>query len=271
MNKLFEKVPRPLTDPGIGSYWTVNVTAHGAKRPRKRKNRQAKEQAMENAIAEQQQQQQQQQAQQHAHHPPEGPTGPIPPPPPHHFDPSIGFPHPHPHPHVHAHPHSVPGGHHFMQGPPQGLHPGFAVGPTKHDLDDGSLIDPSLDPALAGPDDAKVTIMGLRQELDETKNQYALASQQASKLAEQLAAAEEEIRKCRVEVDLMNVKLQTEILGRMNLERKYQELEQDRALLDEKVKVLTETTESGVVVVRNGNDQDVDAEGDAEVETDLMS
>ncbi|KIJ29651.1 hypothetical protein M422DRAFT_188121, partial [Sphaerobolus stellatus SS14] len=27
LNKLFEKVPRPLTDPGIGSYWTVNISA----------------------------------------------------------------------------------------------------------------------------------------------------------------------------------------------------------------------------------------------------
>jgi hypothetical protein len=34
---LFERQPRPVTDPGFGSYWTVNLTAPpGTKRPRKR-------------------------------------------------------------------------------------------------------------------------------------------------------------------------------------------------------------------------------------------
>ncbi|KAG6811451.1 hypothetical protein H0H92_007322 [Tricholoma furcatifolium] len=41
--KLFERQPRPVTDPGFGSYWTVNLSAPpGTKRPRKR-GRQAKE------------------------------------------------------------------------------------------------------------------------------------------------------------------------------------------------------------------------------------
>lgn len=37
LNRLFEKQPRPVTDPGFGSYWTVNLSAPpGTKRPRKR-------------------------------------------------------------------------------------------------------------------------------------------------------------------------------------------------------------------------------------------
>lgn len=37
MNRLFERQPRPATDPGFGSYWTVNLAAPpGTKRPRKR-------------------------------------------------------------------------------------------------------------------------------------------------------------------------------------------------------------------------------------------
>jgi hypothetical protein len=37
LNRLFERRPRPETDPGFGSYWTVNLTAPpGTKRPRKR-------------------------------------------------------------------------------------------------------------------------------------------------------------------------------------------------------------------------------------------
>lgn len=37
MNRLFERQPRPVTDPGFGSYWTVNLLAPpGTKRPRKR-------------------------------------------------------------------------------------------------------------------------------------------------------------------------------------------------------------------------------------------
>lgn len=157
-----------------------------------------------------------------------------------------------------------------MQGPPQALHPGFTVD-HKHDLDDSSLIDPSLDPSLTGPEDAKVTIVRLRQELEEMKDQYALASEQTTKLAEQLAVAEEEVRKYRVEMDMMNVKLQTEMLSRMELESKYRENEQERALLEEKVKVLTETGEPSEVIVVARNDQDVDAEGDADVDSDLMS
>ncbi|KAF5385324.1 hypothetical protein D9615_001197 [Tricholomella constricta] len=45
LNRLFERQPRPVTDPGFGSYWTVNLTAPpGTKRPRKR-GRQSKEAA----------------------------------------------------------------------------------------------------------------------------------------------------------------------------------------------------------------------------------
>ena len=37
LNRLFERQPRPVTDPGFGSYWTVNLQAPpGTKRPRKR-------------------------------------------------------------------------------------------------------------------------------------------------------------------------------------------------------------------------------------------
>ncbi|KAF9454167.1 hypothetical protein P691DRAFT_693306 [Macrolepiota fuliginosa MF-IS2] len=37
LNRLFERQPRPVTDPGFGSYWTVNLAAPpGTKRPRKR-------------------------------------------------------------------------------------------------------------------------------------------------------------------------------------------------------------------------------------------
>lgn len=37
LNRLFEREPRPATDPGFGSYWTVNLAAPpGTKRPRKR-------------------------------------------------------------------------------------------------------------------------------------------------------------------------------------------------------------------------------------------
>lgn len=37
LNRLFERQPRPVTEPGFGSYWTVNLSAPpGTKRPRKR-------------------------------------------------------------------------------------------------------------------------------------------------------------------------------------------------------------------------------------------
>ncbi|TDL29578.1 hypothetical protein BD410DRAFT_833861 [Rickenella mellea] len=37
LNRLFEREPRPVTEPGFGSYWTVNLQAPpGTKRPRKR-------------------------------------------------------------------------------------------------------------------------------------------------------------------------------------------------------------------------------------------
>ncbi|KAK0455878.1 hypothetical protein EV421DRAFT_1895150 [Armillaria borealis] len=50
LNRLFERQPRPVTDPGFGSYWTVNLLAPpGTKRPRKRgrpnKDKEAENQA----------------------------------------------------------------------------------------------------------------------------------------------------------------------------------------------------------------------------------
>lgn len=43
LNRLFERQPRPVTDPGFGSYWTVNLEAPpGTKRPRKRGRNNAK-------------------------------------------------------------------------------------------------------------------------------------------------------------------------------------------------------------------------------------
>lgn len=47
LNRLFERQPRPATDPGFGSYWVVNLEAPpGTKRPRKRgRNREARERA----------------------------------------------------------------------------------------------------------------------------------------------------------------------------------------------------------------------------------
>ncbi|KAI0778706.1 hypothetical protein BD413DRAFT_466384 [Trametes elegans] len=43
LNRLFERQPRPPSDPGFGSYWTVNLDAPpGTKRPRKRGGRAGK-------------------------------------------------------------------------------------------------------------------------------------------------------------------------------------------------------------------------------------
>ncbi|KAI0673655.1 hypothetical protein C8Q78DRAFT_969151 [Trametes maxima] len=43
LNRLFERQPRPPSDPGFGSYWTVNLDAPpGTKRPRKRGGRSTK-------------------------------------------------------------------------------------------------------------------------------------------------------------------------------------------------------------------------------------
>lgn len=51
MNRLFERQTRPVTDPGFGSYWTVNLHAPpGTKRPRKR-GRAAKEYAKDGSVA----------------------------------------------------------------------------------------------------------------------------------------------------------------------------------------------------------------------------
>ncbi|KAI0756478.1 hypothetical protein C8Q80DRAFT_1278645 [Daedaleopsis nitida] len=46
LNRLFERQPRPPSDPGFGSYWTVNLDAPpGTKRPRKRGGRTSKNDA----------------------------------------------------------------------------------------------------------------------------------------------------------------------------------------------------------------------------------
>ncbi|EJF67152.1 hypothetical protein DICSQDRAFT_142725 [Dichomitus squalens LYAD-421 SS1] len=49
LNRLFERQPRPPSDPGFGSYWTVNLEAPpGTKRPRKRGGRSNKVEYSEN-------------------------------------------------------------------------------------------------------------------------------------------------------------------------------------------------------------------------------
>ena len=49
LNRLFERQPRPPSDPGFGSYWTVNLDAPpGTKRPRKRGGRSNKTEYSEN-------------------------------------------------------------------------------------------------------------------------------------------------------------------------------------------------------------------------------
>lgn len=218
LNKLFEKMPRPLTDPGIGSYWTVNVAARGAKRPRKRKGRPGKDGHDEAAANEQQ--------------PQDGPSG-MQPPPPSHFNPSLAFP---------GHP--GPNAHHFMQGPPgQGLPPGFG----DDDGDTGGLIDPSLDPSLSGGTDdttgrnepAKTTIARLRQELGQAKRQYTTATQQTTKLAEQLVDAREDARKCRAEMEAAEAKLEEEIAARESLEKRCEEAEAAKNDAEERLSALT--------------------------------
>ncbi|KAG8753901.1 hypothetical protein FRC11_007046 [Ceratobasidium sp. 423] len=43
LNRCFEKVPRPITEPGKGSYWTVNLNGpEGTRRVRKRRSKKAK-------------------------------------------------------------------------------------------------------------------------------------------------------------------------------------------------------------------------------------
>ncbi|KAK7465488.1 hypothetical protein VKT23_005464 [Stygiomarasmius scandens] len=52
LNRLFERQPRPVTDPGFGSYWTVNLAAPpGTKRPRKRgRNKNKKDQPSDKRV-----------------------------------------------------------------------------------------------------------------------------------------------------------------------------------------------------------------------------
>ncbi|KAJ1309129.1 hypothetical protein OPQ81_004805 [Rhizoctonia solani] len=46
LNRCFEKVPRPITEPGKGSYWTVNLNGpEGTRRVRKRRSKKAKAEA----------------------------------------------------------------------------------------------------------------------------------------------------------------------------------------------------------------------------------
>ena len=253
LNKLFEKVPRPLTDPGIGSYWTVNIAARGAKRPRKRKGRPSKDVDDGNSVLPNEQQQQ---------HDSSDPSAPMPPPPPPHFDPSLGFP---------GHP--GPSAHHFMQGPPgQGMPPGFGgIGDDgESDLGDATLIDPSLDPSLSGSHDdgsivksepVKITIVRLRQELSQAKHQYTLATQESTKLAEQLAEAQDEAKKIRLELADTQAKLDEEVLSRIGIERKCQEAEEARVAVEERLGALTELPPEmspNERPVRNENDVDTD-------------
>lgn len=52
LNRLFERQTRPVTDPGFGSYWTVNLEAPpGTKRPRKRGRPAGKDTSEENPPA----------------------------------------------------------------------------------------------------------------------------------------------------------------------------------------------------------------------------
>lgn len=263
LNKLFEKVPRPLTDPGIGSYWTVNVTARGAKRPRKRKSRPSKDGADDGNVVVPNEQHQ------HPSPDPSGPSGSMPPPSPaHHFDPSLGFP---------GHP--VPGPHHFMHGPPtQGMPPGFGDDGDS-ELGDASLIDPSLDPSLsASPDDggmrndpSKAMLARLRHELAQAKRQWELATQQTSKLAEQLTEAEEDAKKYRSDCETIQAKLEEEVLLRVESERKCQEAEEAQKAAEDKLKAIADTVHSSSAddeerIVRS--EVDVDADGDAEAEAD---
>lgn len=259
-------MPRPLTDPGIGSYWTVNVTARGAKRPRKRKGRPSKDSPEEGTVIVPNEH--------HQHHSPDpsGPSGSMPPPSTaHHFDPSLGYP---------GHP--VPGPHHFMQGPPSQGMPSAFGDDGESDLGDASLIDPSLDPSLsaASPDDGsmgrseppKATIARLRQELIQAKRQFTLATQQTSKLAEQLADVEDEVKKCHSDIDTIQTKLDEEILLRLEIERKYRRAEEGKIAAEDKLKAWRAThhsnTEEEERLVRT--EIDVDADGDVDAETMIM-
>jgi hypothetical protein len=204
---------------------------------------------------------------QHQHHSPD-PSGPMPPPPgAHHFDPSLGYP---------GHP--VPGAHHFMQGPPtHGMPPGFGDD-TESELGDTSLIDPSLDPSLSGsPDDhgmgrnesPKAAIARLRQELSQAKRQFNLATQQTSKLAEQLADVEEDAKNCHAELESLEAKLEEESHLRMEFERKYHEAQEAQRASEAKLKAVTTAppsdNEAGEErAVRN--EIEVDADGDIEVD-----
>lgn len=137
-----------------------------------------------------------------------------------------------------------------MQGPPgQGLPPGF-VEPDKHDLDGSALIDPSLDPSLSNPDDPKIIIARLRQELDETKRHYL---DEINKLNEQLMAFEEESQKLRSELDMMHARMEDDNVQRIELERRCQDAEVARQAAEQKLNFtgILPTAEEG-----GGNDPD---------------
>jgi chromosome segregation ATPase len=159
-------------------------------------------------------------------------------------------------------PHPVPGGHHFMQGPPPGLPPGFDE-PDKHELDDGA-IDPSLDPSLShtNPNDegpSKV-IARLSEELYEIKRQYTINTLESDKLTEQLAKAREEI-------ELLEAKLEEEVSNRTEAERKQQEAERRRIFCEQRLKEigvdLDEEEERAIRI-----EIEADADGDPEVAED---
>lgn len=208
---------------------------------------------------------------QHQHHSPDpsGPSGPMPPPSTaHHFDPSLGFP---------GHP--VPGAHHFMQGPPShGMPPGFPDD-GESDIGEASLIDPSLDPSLSEDggmgrnEPAKATIARLRQELNQAKRQFTLATQQTSKLAEQLAEVEEDAKKCHSDLEAMEIKLEEEILLRIEFERKCHEAEAAQQVAEDKLKDLTGALPSDATAEEERtvrNEIDADAEGDIDADESVV-
>ena len=169
-----------------------------------------------------------------------------------------------------------------MQGPPSQGMPSAFGDDGESDLGDASLIDPSLDPSLsaASPDDGsmgrseppKATIARLRQELIQAKRQFTLATQQTSKLAEQLADVEDEVKKCHSDIDTIQTKLDEEILLRLEIERKYRRAEEGKIAAEDKLKAWRAThhsnTEEEERLVRT--EIDVDADGDVDAETMIM-
>lgn len=143
------------------------------------------------------------------------------------------------------------------------------------DIGEASLIDPSLDPSLSEDnglvrnEPPKATISRLRQELSQAKRQFHLATQQTSKVAEQLAEVENDAKKCHSELEAMEAKLDEEIMLRLEFERKYNEAQEAQRRAEEKLKDLTNALPSDGTAeeertVRNEIDVDADGDGDGD-------